>query len=85
MVLSIVINISHLFAHIVCRQFHLKYFSTTLFLLLFLYFCILIVHLLCTIVSTLLNNFNYCRQTFIILFDINHLFANNEVLTSIAI
>ena len=38
-----------------------------------------------TIVSTQLNGFNYCYQTLIILFNINHLLAHNEVDTSIAI
>ena len=35
------------------------------------------------IVSTQLNGFKYCYQ--IILFNINHYFADNEVVTSIAI
>ena len=38
-----------------------------------------------TIVSTQLNGFNYCYLTLIILFNINYLFADNEVITSIAI
>ena len=37
------------------------------------------------IVSTQLNGFNYCYLTLIILFDINHLIADSEVVTSIAI
>ena len=37
------------------------------------------------IVSTLLNSFNYCNQTLIILSDIDDLFAHSEVVTSIAI
>ena len=32
-----------------------------------------------------LDGFKYCYQTLIILFNINHLFARNEVVTSIAI
>ena len=37
------------------------------------------------IVSTWLNGFNNCYLTVIILFNINHLFAASEVVTSIAI
>ena len=37
------------------------------------------------IVSTQLNGLNYCYQALIILFNINHLFAHNEVVTNIAI
>ena len=37
------------------------------------------------IVSTQLNGFNYCYITLIILFNIHHLFAHSEVVTSIAI
>ena len=43
---------------------------------------------LCTsiaIVPTQLNGFNYCHQTLIILFNINHLFAHSKMVTSIAI
>ena len=36
-------------------------------------------------VMLLLNGFNYCYLTLIILFDINHFFAHSEVVTSIAI
>ena len=35
------------------------------------------------IVSTQLNSFSYCNRTLIILFNINHLFADSEVVTSI--
>ena len=37
------------------------------------------------IISTCLNGFSYCYLTLIILFNINHLFADREVLTIIAI
>ena len=37
------------------------------------------------IVSTQLNGFNYCYLTQIILFNINHLFADSEEVTSIVI
>ena len=37
------------------------------------------------IVSTQLNGFNYCYLTLIILFNINHLFTDSDVATSIAI
>ena len=37
------------------------------------------------IVSTQLNSFNYCNVTQIFLFNINHLFAHSEVVSSIAI
>ena len=37
------------------------------------------------IVSIQLNGFNYCYQTLIILFNINHLFAHREVVISIAV
>ena len=37
------------------------------------------------IVSTQLNGFNYCYLTLIILFIINHLFADSEVITNIGI
>ena len=33
----------------------------------------------------LLNGFNYCYQTLVILFDINHLFAYSEMVSSIPI
>ena len=36
------------------------------------------------IVSTQLNGFNYCYLTLILLLNINQLFADNEVVTSIA-
>ena len=35
--------------------------------------------------STQLNGFNYCYLTLIILFNINNLFADSEVVTNIAI
>ena len=37
------------------------------------------------IVSTQLNGLNYCYLTWLILFNINHLFADSEVVTSITI
>ena len=37
------------------------------------------------IFCTQINGFNYCYLTLIILFDINHLFAESEVVTIIAI
>ena len=37
------------------------------------------------LLSTQLNGFNYCYLTLIILFNINHLFAYSEVVSSIAI
>ena len=37
------------------------------------------------IVSTQINDYNYCYLTLIIQFNINHLFVNSEVVTSIAI
>ena len=42
-------------------------------------------HTSITIISTQLNGFNYCNLTLIILFNINHLFEHNEVITNIAI
>ena len=42
-------------------------------------------HASIAIVSTQVNSFNYCYLTLIILFNINHLFADIEVVTSIAI
>ena len=42
-------------------------------------------HMSIAITSTRLNSFNYCYQTLIILFNINHLIAHSEVVTSIAI
>ena len=36
-------------------------------------------------VSTQLNGFNYCDLTLIFLYDINHLFAHSEMVSSIAI
>ena len=46
---------------------------------------LLSLHTNIAIVSTKLNGFNYCSLTPIILFNINHLFADSEVVTSIAI
>ena len=37
------------------------------------------------ILSTQLDGFNYCYLTLIILFNIDHLFADSEVVTSIAV
>ena len=37
------------------------------------------------IVTTQLNGFNYCFLTHIILFNMNHLFADSEVVKNIAI
>ena len=37
------------------------------------------------IIHTQLNDFNNCYQTIMILFNINHLFADTEVVTSIVI
>ena len=37
------------------------------------------------VVSININGFNYCYQTLLILFTVNHLFADSEVVTSIAI
>ena len=37
------------------------------------------------IVSTSVNGFNYCYLTLIILFNINHLFAQSEMVTRIAV
>ena len=37
------------------------------------------------IVSTQLNSYNYYYQTLIILFNINHLFTDSKVVTSIAV
>ena len=42
-------------------------------------------HTSIVIVSTQLNGFNYCYLTVIILFNINDLFADSEVVTNIAI
>ena len=42
-------------------------------------------HTSIAIVSTQLNGFNHCYQTLIILFHINYLFTDSEVVTSIAI
>ena len=42
-------------------------------------------HTSITIVSTQLNGFSYCYQTFMILFNIIHLFADSEIVTNIAI
>ena len=42
-------------------------------------------HTSVAIVSTQLNGFNYCYLSLTIIFNINHLFAYNEVVTSIAI
>ena len=41
-------------------------------------------HTSIAIVSTQLNDFNYCYLTLIILFNINHLFAHSEVVKNIA-
>ena len=41
-------------------------------------------HTCIVIVSTMLNGFNYCDQVLIILFNMNNLFADNEVVISIA-
>ena len=41
-------------------------------------------HTSITIVSLQLNHFNYCYLALIILFNINHLFADNDVVISIA-
>ena len=40
---------------------------------------------LIAIISTQLNGFNNCHQTVLILFNINNLFAQREVVTSTAI
>ena len=40
-------------------------------------------HISIAIVSTLLNGFNYSYQTLMILFNINDLFADSEVVTGI--
>ena len=37
------------------------------------------------IVSKLLNGFNYCDLVNIVWFNINHLFKNSEIVTSIAL
>ena len=42
-------------------------------------------HTTIAIVSKQLNDFNYCYVTLIILFSINTLFANNEVVSSVVI
>ena len=42
-------------------------------------------HIRIAIVPTQLNGLNYCYLTLIILFNINHLFADSEVVTTIAI
>ena len=42
-------------------------------------------HSIIAIVYTQLNGFNYCYLTLIIPFENNHLFADREVVTSIAI
>ena len=42
-------------------------------------------HTVIAIVSPQLNGFNYCYETLIILFNINYLFADSEVVKSIAI
>ena len=42
-------------------------------------------HINIAIVSTQLKVFNYCDQTTIFLFNINHLFSLSEVVSSIAI
>ena len=42
-------------------------------------------HTSSAIVSTQSNGLNHCYQTLIILFNINHLFTDSEVVTSIAI
>ena len=42
-------------------------------------------HTSINIVSTQLKGFNYCNLTLIIQFNINYLFADSEVLTSMAI
>ena len=42
-------------------------------------------HTSIAITSRQLNGFIYCNQTIIILFNINNLFAESEVVTSIAI
>ena len=46
---------------------------------------IICLHTSIAIVSTQLNGFHYCNQTLIILFDINHLFADSDVVTRIVI
>ena len=38
-------------------------------------------HISIAIVSTQLNGFNYCYQTLLILFNINNLFVDSEVIT----
>ena len=43
---------------------------------------LIFLHTSIVIISTWLNGFNYC---YLILFNINHLFAHSEVVTSIAI
>ena len=42
-------------------------------------------HASVAIVSTQLNGFNYCYLRLIILFDINHSFADSEAIESVAI
>ena len=66
-------NISHLFAH----NFKVISFLNELEPI-----CL---HTSIAIISTQLNGFKYCYLTLIILFNINHLFAQSKVVTSIAI
>ena len=42
-------------------------------------------HTAIAIIFTQLDGFNYCYRTLIILYNINHLFAHSEVITSIDI
>ena len=53
-------------------------------LILFLNELELSLHTSIVIVCTQLTGFKYCYQTLIILLNINHLFANSEVISSIA-
>ena len=66
-------NISHLFAHNLLVISFLNELEQICF------------HTGIAIVSTELDGLNYCYQALIILFNIDHLFADSEVVTSIAI
>ena len=48
-------------------------------------FELICLHTSIAIISPQFNGFNYCYLTPIILFNINHLFADSEVVTSISI
>ena len=61
------------------------FFTHSLYVISFLNeFVLICLHTSIAIVSTQLNSFNYCFLELIILCNINHLFADSKVITSIA-